>query len=494
VTPTDDRQAARDVTATVGTRGGPFDVLAAMASWSDILGPAGYTFVREHPDGSHDWLRPHEEGDPPSSEYSLRCNYQGVPVAVVFSDATGLPVGKDKKLTHGRLFAHLHHDGDEPAATRDLLAAAAGKPAASPAARSLPPYVLQAINEVRNGDTAALFDPGVPPTPLTQLGIPEPFPVEALPTPVAEMVEAVAEFTQTDSGMAGTVALGVLAASAGGRAQIQVRPGWREPVNLYTAIVACPGERKSAVHQVMTRPLVEAEHRLAQAVVSARLEAETTKGIAHRVAEKAKVEAGKASDSDRRMELVAEAVAAAEVAASIEVPVIPHLLADDLTPEACVSLLAEQHGRLALISAEGGIFEVISGRYSNNVPVLDVWLKGHSGDPLRVDRKGREREYIKRPALTLVLMNSAAVLTTLSRNGVFRARGLLARFLYAMPPDRVGDRKVGASGNPCGAGAGLHRRRHRSRADASELGRPCRPGTKPRSPGQGTEVRRERRG
>ena len=35
---------------------------------------------------------------------------------------------------------------------------------------------------------------------------------------------------------------------------------------------------------------------------------------------------------------------------------------------------------------------------------MDLWLKGHSGDPLRVDRKGRPPEHIPRPALTLGLM------------------------------------------------------------------------------------------
>jgi hypothetical protein len=39
-------------------------------------------------------------------------------------------------------------------------------------------------------------------------------------------------------------------------------------------------------------------------------------------------------------------------------------LGADITPEAAASLLAEQGGRLAIISAEGGIFDIIGGRYS----------------------------------------------------------------------------------------------------------------------------------
>lgn len=156
-----------------------------------------------------------------------------------------------------------------------------------------------------------------------------------------------------------------------------------------------------------------------------------------------RTEAAKA-DPSRRQELLREAISATTMAEEINVPPVPRLVADDVTPEACISLMAEQGGRLAVISGEGGIFEIISGRYSNNVPTLDVWLKGHSGDQLHVDRKGRVPEYIKRPALTLVLMVQPALLRKLSHRDLFRGRGLLARFLYALPTSRVGKRKIGS--------------------------------------------------
>jgi hypothetical protein len=79
---------------------------------------------------------------------------------------------------------------------------------------------------------------------------------------------------------------------------------------------------------------------------------------------------------------------------------------------------------------------------------LDVWLKGHSGDTLRVDRKGRAPEYIKRPALTLLLTVQPSVLTAVARNGTFRGRGLTARFLYSIPEDNLGRRLIGAEPVP----------------------------------------------
>ena len=127
-------------------------------------------------------------------------------------------------------------------------------------------------------------------------------------------------------------------------------------------------------------------------------------------------------------------------------PPIPRLLADDITPEAAASLLAEQGGRLAIISAEGGIFDIIAGRYSPKaIPNMDLWLKGHSGDPLRVDRKGRPPEHIPRPALTLGLMIQPSVLGAIAANQQFRGRGFLARILYARPVSKVGHRKTPAT-------------------------------------------------
>jgi replicative DNA helicase len=85
------------------------------------------------------------------------------------------------------------------------------------------------------------------PIPLTQTVQIPAFPTDALPNPIADMVNTVSEATQTDPAMAGTSALSALSACTGGHAEIEIRGGWREPLNLYTAAIAGPGERKSSV-------------------------------------------------------------------------------------------------------------------------------------------------------------------------------------------------------------------------------------------------------
>lgn len=123
---------------------GPFDVLAGIRSFDYLLEPEGWTFVgTDH--GGELWLRPSGPDGPATSKYSARANIAGVPVLVVHSESAGLPSGAGQRLTPGRVFAHLHHRGDEHAAAQDLIKAAAGDPSASAAARRLPASVLAAI-------------------------------------------------------------------------------------------------------------------------------------------------------------------------------------------------------------------------------------------------------------------------------------------------------------------------------------------------------------
>ena len=106
--------------------------------------------------------------------------------------------------------------------------------------------------------------PDEPPVPLTNTAPLPPFPVDALPGAISDMVHAVAEATQTDPAMPATSALSALSACTGGHAEVEVRSGWREPLCLYTATIAGPGERKSSVQLSMVRPILDVEHQLAE--------------------------------------------------------------------------------------------------------------------------------------------------------------------------------------------------------------------------------------
>ncbi|GAB7049374.1 DUF3987 domain-containing protein [Catenuloplanes indicus] len=285
-----------------------------------------------------------------------------------------------------------------------------------------------------------------PPIPLgTGRHLPA-FPAHVLPGWVADMVRAVAEFTQTPVDLAGSIALAALSTAAGGRAEVEVRGSWREPTNLFTVVVLPPGSRKSAVFAAITGPLLAAESALVERTKPAIVEAELAARVAGKAADKAAHAAANA-DASARDALLAEASAAAMQAEAVTVPSLPQLVADDVTSEAAAQLLADQGGRLAVLSPEGGIFATIAGRYSGT-PNLEVFLKGHAGDMMRVGRLSRESQHVAKPALTLGLAVQPDVLRDIASMPGFRGLGLLARILFALPENTVGFRRIGADPVP----------------------------------------------
>jgi replicative DNA helicase len=273
------------------------------------------------------------------------------------------------------------------------------------------------------------------------------FPVEVLPGWLGEYVAAVATATQTPPDLAGMLALAVLATVAAGAVEVQPRPGWREPLCLFVAVGMDAGARKSSVFTALTRPVAEFERQQATAALPAITETITLRRIADQAAAHAEAAASKAP-ADLQEERQAEAIARAAEAANLIVPPVPRWLVDDATPEALAGLLAT-YGRIALLSPEGDVFDQMAGRYNQAAgPNLGVYLKGHAGDLLKVDRRGRPPEYVERPCLTIGLAVQPEVLRGLAGRPGFGGRGLLARFLYSLPQSLVGRREVGAPSVP----------------------------------------------
>jgi len=265
------------------------------------------------------------------------------------------------------------------------------------------------------------------------------FPVDALPEPVRYYVEAQALALQVPVDLIACLVLGVGAAAAAGRCTVRLNSEWSEPLNVYIVVALPSGERKSPAFRKVTMPLEDRDRELflalepeVAACQAEREVLETRLKIAQAEASKAKPEA-RGTFMEEVHELVAEINSSA-------VPRLPRLIADDATSESVTSLLGEYGGRIAVMSTEGGLFETLAGRYSDNVPNIDVYLKGYSGDPIRVDRKSRKPEFVPHPALTLCLTVQPSVIRDLASKRSFRGRGLLARFMYSLPSSLVGYR------------------------------------------------------
>ncbi len=275
-----------------------------------------------------------------------------------------------------------------------------------------------------------------------------PFPLESLPEWMRRFVKAVATATQTPPDLAAFLAIGAESTAVGGKVEIEGGPGYTEPLNLFVVVALPPGNRKSAVFAEASAPILEFESERAgecKVEIARKL---SEKQILEKRHARAQDEASKAPPSEQAAAKEA-AVAIATELADFRVPASPRWLADDATQESVTSLLHEQGGRLGIMSPEGDLFDIMSGRYTSNGGVnLGVYLKGHAGDPIKVDRKGRPPEHIRRPALSIALAVQPDVMRGLVGRPGFRGRGLLGRFLYAMPESLLGRRDVTAAPVP----------------------------------------------
>lgn len=267
------------------------------------------------------------------------------------------------------------------------------------------------------------------------------FPVRALPDWLARYVDELSHDTQTPPDMAGLLALAAVSVAVAKHVRVDVRSQWIEPVNIYVLVISPPGTRKSSIFSEVNRPLVAFE-RSEACRMAPEIEARATdRQILERTREHA---IKKASTSKNPEEIESWKYTAQDLTRQLaELPPIPApaLLVDDITPETMATVLFEQNGRAALMSPEGGPFEIMAGRYSSGAPNFEVFLKGHAGDELRVRRRGRT-EYVEHPAVTMGLTVQPDVVRALADKPGFRGRGLLGRFLYSYPINIVGRRSV----------------------------------------------------
>jgi len=268
------------------------------------------------------------------------------------------------------------------------------------------------------------------------------FPTHALPDVLRQWVEAESHATQTPADLAGLLALAVCSVGIARRVVVEPRPGWREPVNLFTAVLLEPGNRKSAVFSDAMKPLREWEAELIEAArpVVARAQSDRRQDEG-RLRKLEKLAGEKHGDEAAEARHQAGNLAA-ELAEQAE-PVLPRLIVDDATAEKLGMMLAEQGGRIASMSPEGSVFDLMAGLYSKNgIPQFDAYLKGHCGDDLITDRVSRKSVRVERPALICAYAMQPAVIEGLAEKAAFRGRGLLARFLYAAPQSWIGRREI----------------------------------------------------
>jgi hypothetical protein len=266
------------------------------------------------------------------------------------------------------------------------------------------------------------------------------FPVNVLPGIGQTYVSELAEVTQVDPALPACLYLAALSTCYGGRVTVDLK-SHQENCNQYIACELPSGERKSPILDHIARPVYQYQRQKQDELQDKIREALNHRKVLEARLTKLQKKAANTNEVIDRNNLIKEAAAVAEEIDKNPIPVSPVYIVDDITTEKLGVLMAENKETMAIMSAEGGIFKLMNGLYSERDGNFDLYLKAHSGDSFACHRLGRDSITMDNPRLTIGLAIQPDVLDEIGRNQHFRGRGLPARFLFSICATQAGFRQ-----------------------------------------------------
>lgn len=268
---------------------------------------------------------------------------------------------------------------------------------------------LLALAEAALTSTATI-EPRPAPTPSLAS-----FPTSVLPPSIARLVKSASQSLLVPPEFLGVPLLVLAGAAIGNAWEIELKAGWREGPNLYAAIVADPGAKKTPALKIAMRPIYEIQKRLHRDYRDRREAYEEEKALWEKTPKK-------------------------ERGSPPEEPEYRHVYTTDATTEALAEMLVGSKG-MALVRDElvGWVRSMdvyhAGGKGADRQHYLSMWSRA----PIKIDRKSRPDPIIvERPCLSVVGGIQPDILPDLVEHEA-RDDGFIDRLLFAYP-DLGGDR------------------------------------------------------
>ncbi|WPL19889.1 hypothetical protein Thiowin_05038 [Thiorhodovibrio winogradskyi] len=241
--------------------------------------------------------------------------------------------------------------------------------------------------------------------PLARPGVPEPYPVDALPERVRAAVSEVQGFVKAPLPLVATSALSALSVAIQAHVDVARADKLTGPSSLFTLVIADSGERKSTVDGFFTAAIREYEAKQAEAM-KPELEDYRAK-LAAWEAERDGYLAGirQASKAGKRDQVKSNQLSLQDLEHSKPAePRVPRLLRGDDTPEALAWSLAKQWPSAGVLSSEAGVIFGAHGMGKDsvmrNLALLNVLWDGGQHD---VGRRTSESFTVKGARFTAAL-------------------------------------------------------------------------------------------
>jgi len=266
------------------------------------------------------------------------------------------------------------------------------------------------------------------------------FPVEVLPYALAEHAKDISYLTQTPIDAAANLMIGALATAAGDKWKVTIENMFSEHLAMWPLIVMKVGERKSTVYDLVMKPLEERRWRDIETYQKELPVIQAERDIQDKRIETLKKEMARERDQHELAAMREDLKQ--KIEDLTEIPEEPDIFTSDITPEELVYAMKRQGGAITMGDPEGGgIVAMMAGRYSNQVPNLETYLKGHSGETCQAERRKGGKVVVRKACLSVVLCVQPITIQQLTTHDEFKGRGILGRFLYSWPQSLVGYRK-----------------------------------------------------
>jgi hypothetical protein len=281
-------------------------------------------------------------------------------------------------------------------------------------------------------------DPWEAPAPLGGMcEPPPPWPWPALPPALRDMGEAIMETFNTSNEMAAAAVLGVASIALSNKARVELKRDHRQFSNLFFLVAAGVASGKTPVTRAAQGPLVDwqRERREAWKLACDQWDARQKRvwAMIHGFEDEAK-RLARGSTEGRDAAAIEREIA--RLRGELEDrPPEPILFCGDATSEALGRRMQERAGAIGVLSGEARkILSIAKGRYVEGGDI-DLWLAGHAGDYLRVDRSAKDKPSYEIPeaCLSALIMTQPDSLQSLGEAECLRESGFLARWLYLIP-------------------------------------------------------------
>lgn len=276
---------------------------------------------------------------------------------------------------------------------------------------------------------------------------PAPFPTDALPPNMAEMIRSVARSERVPEVLPAVCALGVVSAVIGAGLEIASVGSKTTRANLFLLASAESGSGKSETFRLVAAPLLDHQRRTQDQwgqKIKPQLQSEIA--VLNREIADDEKKAAKTSDHDQRKQIMARLefrrARSEELTRQL---VMPSLVAQDVTTERLIVMLQGNREVLFSTSADARkLVDNLLGRYNpGKTTDENIYLAAFSGDYTKVDRQGRESVILHKPCLSLCWFIQPDLMATMLGKESLSASGFLARLLIchtnAAPAKILGD-------------------------------------------------------